>query len=89
MVAASALTGEGVDRLLAAVIEDEFRAAEALDPGNPLYPVESGVTLVGLGRRDEACAAFRRGAEVAGGRPLPLDAARHAAKLGCPLPGTR
>ncbi|HQR30911.1 MAG TPA: hypothetical protein PLL32_10910, partial [Anaeromyxobacteraceae bacterium] len=62
---------------------------EALDPGNPVYPVEAGVTLVGLGRREEACAALRRGAELSQGRPLPLDAARHAAKLGCPLPGAR
>jgi len=67
----------------------EFRAAEALDPGNPVYPVSAGISLAVLGRRDEACAAFQRAGARSGGRPLPLDAAGHAAALGCPLPVPR
>jgi Flp pilus assembly protein TadD len=63
----------------------EFQAAEGLDPGNPLYPVAAGVALSSLGRRDEACAAFRRGGARSGSRPLPLDAARRASALGCPI----
>ncbi|MEY2669008.1 MAG: hypothetical protein RJA59_1646, partial [Pseudomonadota bacterium] len=67
----------------------EFRAAESLDPGNPVYPVSAGISLATLGRRDEACAAFQRAGARARGRPLPLDAAAHAAALGCPLPVPR
>ena len=63
----------------------EFQAAEGLDPGNPLYPVAAGVALSSLGRRDEACAAFRRAGARSGSRPLPLDAARRASALGCPI----
>ena len=63
----------------------EFQAAEGLDPGNPLYPVAAGVVLSSLGRRDEACAAFRRAGAISGSRPLPLDAARRASDLGCPI----
>ncbi len=63
----------------------EFRAAESLDPGNPVYPVSAGISLAVLGRRDEACAAFQRAGARSGGRPLPLDAAGHAAALGCPI----
>jgi len=65
----------------------EFRAAEALDPGNPLFPVSAAIILAALARREEACAAFRGAASRHRARPLPLDAAAHAARLGCPLPG--
>ena len=65
----------------------EFRAAEALDPGNPLFPVSAAIILAALDRREEACAAFRGAASRHRARPLPLDAAAHAARLGCPLPG--
>jgi protein O-mannosyl-transferase len=67
----------------------EFLAAESLDPGNPLYPVEAAITLAGMGRVAEACAAFGRAALRSGTRALPFDAARRAAALGCPLPGPR
>ncbi len=67
----------------------EFEAAEALDPGNPTYPVSAGIALSRLDRRDDACAAFRRAAGRSGSRPLPLDAARRASALGCPLPAPR
>ncbi len=67
----------------------EFQAAESLDPGNPVYPVSAGISLAVLGRRDEACAAFQRAGARSGGRPLPLDAAGHAAALGCPIPVPR
>lgn len=67
----------------------EFQAAEAIDPGNPLYPVSAGIALTRLDRRDDACAAFRRATSRAGSRPLPLDAARRASALGCPLPAPR
>ena len=63
----------------------EFQAAEALDPGNPLYPVSAGIALAALGRRAEACAAFRRAGARSGSRPLPLDAAGRAAALDCPI----
>ena len=63
----------------------EFQGAETLDPVNPIYAVSAGVALGALGRRDEACASFRRAAARAGSRPLPLDGARRAAALGCPL----
>ncbi len=66
-----------------------FQAAEAIDPGNPLYPVSAGIALTRLDRRDEACAAYRRAAARSGPRPLPLDAARRASALGCPLPVPR
>jgi len=65
----------------------EFRAAGALDPGVPDYPIQAAVSLAGLGRREEACAAFRDVAARYRARPLPLDAAARAARLGCPLPG--
>ena len=53
------------ERRLARRALAEFQAAEALDPGNPLYPVSAGIALAALGRRDEACAAFQRaGARV-------------------------
>jgi tetratricopeptide (TPR) repeat protein len=64
----------------------EFRAAEALDPGNPLFPVSGAIILAALDRREEACAAFRGAASRYRARPLPLDAAAQAARLGCPLP---
>jgi predicted Zn-dependent protease len=64
----------------------EFRAAEALDPGSPVYPVSAAISLAALGRREEACAAFRSAASRYRARPLPLDAAARAAALGCPLP---
>jgi tetratricopeptide (TPR) repeat protein len=64
----------------------EFRAAEAIDPGVPLYPISAAVALSALGRREEACAAFRHAAARYQVRPLPLDAAARAARLGCPLP---
>ena len=64
----------------------EFRAAEALDPGVPGYPISAAISLAGLGRREEACAAFRGAAARYRARPLPLDATAHAARLGCPLP---
>ncbi len=67
----------------------EFQAAEAIDPGDPLYPVSAGIALARLDRRDEACAAFRRAASRSGSRPLPLDAARRASALGCPVPAPR
>jgi Flp pilus assembly protein TadD len=67
----------------------EFQAAEAIDPGNPLYPVSAGIAFTRMNRRDEACAAFRRAALLAGSRPLPLDAAARATALGCPLPAPR
>jgi len=68
---------------------EEFRAAESLDPGNPVYPVSAGISLAVLGRRDEACAAFHRAAARSGARPLPLDAAARATALGCPIPASR
>jgi len=64
----------------------EFRAAQALDPGVPDFPIAAAISLAGLGRREEACAAFRDVAARYRVRPLPLDAARRAAALGCPLP---
>ena len=51
----------------------EFLAAQALDPGVASYPISAAISLAGLGRREEACAAF-------------LGAAARAAALGCPLP---
>jgi Flp pilus assembly protein TadD len=63
----------------------EFREAEALDPGAPVYPAAAGISLVRLGRRDEACAALRRAASRSGNRPLPLNADALAAGLGCTL----
>jgi Flp pilus assembly protein TadD len=65
---------------------DEFRAAQAIDPGVPLYAVAVGVSLAELGRRDEACAALQSAATRHKERPLPLGAAARAASLGCPLP---
>ena len=38
----------------------EFRAAEELDPGNPLYPAGAGVALSALGRREEARELFEK-----------------------------
>ena len=67
----------------------EFQAAEAIDPGNPLYAVSAGISSAALGRRDDACTAFRRAVTRAGSRPLPLDAAARAAALGCPIPAPR
>ena len=64
----------------------EFRAAQALDPGVPDFPISAAISLAGLGRREEACAAFRDVAARFRARPLPLDAAARAAALGCPLP---
>jgi Flp pilus assembly protein TadD len=64
----------------------EFRAAEALDPGVPDFPISAAISLAGLGRQEEACAAFRDVAARHRARPLPLDAAKRAAALGCPLP---
>ena len=66
---------------------NEFRAAQAIDPGVQLYAVAVGVSLGELGRRDEACAALRNAAARFKERPLPLDATARAAALGCPLPG--
>jgi predicted Zn-dependent protease len=65
---------------------NEFRAAQAIDPGVQLYAVAVGVSLAELGRREEACAALRNAATRYKERPLPLDAAARAAALGCPLP---
>jgi len=64
----------------------EFRAAEAIDPGVPLYPISAAISLAALGRREEACATFRSAAARSRVRPLPLDAAVRATRLGCPLP---
>ncbi len=64
----------------------EFQTAEAIDPGNPAYGVAAAVSLSALGRREEACAAFHRAWATTRARPLPFDAARRAAALGCPLP---
>ena len=58
-------------------------------PGEPRLPGLGGISLAVLGRRDEACAAFQRAGARSGGRPLPLDAAGHAAALGCPIPVPR
>ncbi len=63
-----------------------FRAAEALDPGNPMWPVTAAISLTYVGRRDEACATYRRARATTRVLPLPRDAARNAAALGCPIP---
>ncbi|MEI7703817.1 MAG: hypothetical protein WCK73_04380 [Deltaproteobacteria bacterium] len=63
----------------------EFGAAEALDPGNPFYPVTAGIALQTTGRRDEACATYRRARATTKFLPLPRDAAARAAQLGCPI----
>jgi hypothetical protein len=44
-----------------------------------------GIGLGGLGRRDEACAAFRDAAAQTRKRPLPQNASARAAALGCPV----
>ena len=64
----------------------EFRAAESLDPGNPIYPVTAAIALTVIGQRDEACATYRRARATTRFLPLPRDAAAAAAALGCPIP---
>jgi Flp pilus assembly protein TadD len=63
----------------------EVRAAGALDPGNPEFPVTEAIALARVGRRDEACATLRRARATTHVLPMPRNAVRAAAQLGCPI----
>jgi Flp pilus assembly protein TadD len=63
----------------------EVRAAGALDPGNPEFPVTEAIALARAGRRVEACATLRRARATTHVLPMPRDGVRAAALLGCPI----